>query len=150
MCFICFLWNTYCEYSSIHPATSYIMADGIRKLSHHRADFRFAPSQLETALLYNDASHWLGASLEPALHHFETNNMISQGCCTIEYLLEMYHKLKSHAISFPLNLFTYMPNHIEIVHKPQQYHCRDPCKYFKRLDSCGGWSVRMLICRSLR
>ena len=34
----------------------------------YRADFRFAPSQWETALLYNDASHWLGASLESALH----------------------------------------------------------------------------------
>ena len=29
-----------------------------------RADFRFAPSQWETALLCNDVSHWLGASLE--------------------------------------------------------------------------------------
>ena len=31
------------------------------------ADSRFAPSQLETALLRNDVSHWLGASLESAL-----------------------------------------------------------------------------------
>ena len=29
-----------------------------------RTDFRFAPSQWETALLCNDVSHWLGASLE--------------------------------------------------------------------------------------
>ena len=28
---------------------------------------RFAPSQWEKALLYNDVSHWLGASLESAL-----------------------------------------------------------------------------------
>ena len=33
-----------------------------------RADSRFAPSQWETALLCNDVSHWLGASLESALH----------------------------------------------------------------------------------
>ena len=33
----------------------------------HRADSRFAPSQWETALLCNDISHWLGASLESAL-----------------------------------------------------------------------------------
>ena len=33
----------------------------------NRADFRFAPSQWETALLCNDVSHWLGASLESAL-----------------------------------------------------------------------------------
>ena len=32
-----------------------------------RADSRFAPSQWETALLCNDVSHWLGASLESAL-----------------------------------------------------------------------------------
>ena len=35
--------------------------------SDFRADSRFAPSQRETALLCNDVSHWLGASLESAL-----------------------------------------------------------------------------------
>ena len=33
----------------------------------HRADFRFLPSQWETALLCNAVPHWLGASLESAL-----------------------------------------------------------------------------------
>ena len=32
--------------------------------SYIRADYRFAPSQRETALLCNDVSHWLGAKLE--------------------------------------------------------------------------------------
>ena len=32
-----------------------------------RADSRFAPSQWETALLCNDVSHWLGASIASAL-----------------------------------------------------------------------------------
>ena len=32
----------------------------------HRADYRFAPSQWETALLWN-VSYWLGANLESAL-----------------------------------------------------------------------------------
>ena len=36
-------------------------------ISSFRADSRFAPSQWETALLCNDVSHWLGASLESAL-----------------------------------------------------------------------------------
>ena len=36
-------------------------------LAYDRADSRFAPSQWETALLRNDVSHWLGASLESAL-----------------------------------------------------------------------------------
>ena len=33
----------------------------------YRAESRIAPSQRETALLCNDVSHWLGASLESAL-----------------------------------------------------------------------------------
>ena len=32
-----------------------------------KADSRYVPSQWETALLYNDVSHWVGASLESAL-----------------------------------------------------------------------------------
>ena len=36
--------------------------------TYTRADSRFAPSQWETALLCNDVSHWLGASLESALY----------------------------------------------------------------------------------
>ena len=35
---------------------------------YSRDDSRFAPSQWETALLCNDVSHWLGASLESALY----------------------------------------------------------------------------------
>ena len=35
-----------------------------------RTDSRFAPSQWGTALLCNDASHWLGASLELVLYIF--------------------------------------------------------------------------------
>ena len=34
----------------------------------HRVDSRFAPSQWESALLCNDISHWLGASLISALY----------------------------------------------------------------------------------
>ena len=35
----------------------------------YRADPRFAPSQWDTALLCNNISHWLGASLESALFY---------------------------------------------------------------------------------
>ena len=38
-----------------------------KSLRKGRAGSRFAPSQWETALLCNDVSHWLGASLESAL-----------------------------------------------------------------------------------
>ena len=36
---------------------------------HYTPDSRLAPSQWETGLLCNDISHWLGASLESALHY---------------------------------------------------------------------------------
>ena len=36
---------------------------------YHRADSTFPPSQWETALLCNDVSHWVGASLESALYN---------------------------------------------------------------------------------
>ena len=39
------------------------------QISNYRADSRFAPSQWETALLCNDVSHWLGASLESHLNY---------------------------------------------------------------------------------
>ena len=38
-----------------------------------RADSGFAPCQWETALLYNDVSHWLGAIIESALHHYQSD-----------------------------------------------------------------------------
>ena len=46
-----------------------------------RADFRFAPSQWETALLCNDVSYWLGASLDSALlllrkHQLRRNKLV--------------------------------------------------------------------------
>ena len=44
---------------------------------NHRADSRFAPSQWETALLCNHISHWLGASLESALHRNSKSITIS-------------------------------------------------------------------------
>ena len=37
-----------------------------------RADSRFTPSQWETAFLCNNVSHWLGATLESALHSINT------------------------------------------------------------------------------
>ena len=39
-------------------------------LNNHRVDSRFAPSQLEMALLCNDVSHWLCASLESPLNQY--------------------------------------------------------------------------------
>ena len=51
---------------------------------YYKADFRFAPSQLETALLCNDASHRLGASLESALYYPpHENDFMSSGALAI-------------------------------------------------------------------
>ena len=38
----------------------------IIEVVYFRADYRFAPSQWETALLCNDVSYWLGTNLESA------------------------------------------------------------------------------------
>ena len=49
-----------------------------------RADSRFAPSQFETALLCNDISHWLGASLESALSTacpYQPMQLADKNCC---------------------------------------------------------------------
>ena len=56
-----------------------VMGDGVnskpwefirnRAWMNHRADSSFVPSQWETALLCNNISHWLGASLESALNN---------------------------------------------------------------------------------
>ena len=47
---------------------------------HSRVDTRFAPSQWETALLFNDVSHWLGASQESVLHMISITIPKVSGC----------------------------------------------------------------------
>ena len=47
---------------------------------YYSADSRFAPSQWETALLCNDVSHWLNASLESALFHCSTYVVQTDSC----------------------------------------------------------------------
>ena len=57
------------SYLLLAPKSSFICTH-----MRSRDDFRFAPSQWETALLCNYVSHWLGASLASALRsgtHFE-------------------------------------------------------------------------------
>ena len=50
-----------------HQQTRYVSTSSCH-YGTYRADPRFAPSQWETALLCNDVSHWLGASLESTLY----------------------------------------------------------------------------------
>ena len=52
--------------------------NGSKLDTHNRADSRFAPSQWEMALLCNDVSHWLGASLESALPQYSAATEGSQ------------------------------------------------------------------------
>ena len=53
-------------------------------LPQGRADFRFAPSQREMALLCNNVSHWLGTNLEPALQVQYDNGWVLNNfdCCS--------------------------------------------------------------------
>ena len=48
--------------------------------SQTRTDPKFAPSQRETALLCNDVSHWLGASLESAMQV-----VLCSALCCVQY-----------------------------------------------------------------
>ena len=52
---------------SIYVCSLHFM-EGKYALHIDKADLRFAPNQWETALLCNNFSHWLGASLESALY----------------------------------------------------------------------------------
>ena len=45
--------------------------------THFRDDSGFAPSQWEPALLYNDVSHWLGASLESVLKRLSVSSAVT-------------------------------------------------------------------------
>ena len=72
----------------------------------HRADSRFAPNQWETALLCNDVSHWLGASLESALPLYlkMSYHLILAGHqfqeCPVEILPTLYKALPLFATRF--------------------------------------------------
>ena len=51
----------------IISSTNYRAKNTVMMAKNPRVDSSFAPSQWETALLCNDVSHWLGASLESSL-----------------------------------------------------------------------------------
>ena len=60
-----------------------IAGEGL-KAYYHRADSRFSPNQWEEALLCNNISHWLGASLESALDQHKQLRLQSRWrCCLI-------------------------------------------------------------------
>ena len=50
------------------------------RLLYHSADSRLAPSQWQTALLCNDISHWLGASLESAMYQMLLSTLQDELC----------------------------------------------------------------------
>ena len=60
-------YRTHIEALYYWPFVRWICRRPVDIPSQTRADSRFTPSQWETALLCNDVSHWLGASLESAL-----------------------------------------------------------------------------------
>ena len=87
--------------------------------TYTRADSRFAPSQWETALLCNDVSHWLGASLESALY---TNASWTKKNCeyhsnavkheAIPYCINSATNIFPYCVSIPCNI-TEHTNNIE-------------------------------------
>ena len=60
-------WTLYIGYNKMGTVRNW--SDEQNHKRHHRADSRFVRSRWEMALLYNNVSHWMGASLESALHH---------------------------------------------------------------------------------
>ena len=60
-----------CKMTSLYwisPQDTYLLSYVIWWRIHCRVDSRVVPSQWEMILLCNDFSHWLGASLESAVH----------------------------------------------------------------------------------
>ena len=70
----------------------------------HRANSKFAPSQWETALLCNDVSHWLGASLESALIHkwYWSDNRDVPLDLFANYDIKFVMKLQPTQITWPI------------------------------------------------
>ena len=70
-------WTIVILLSKCHAAVCLCVIDSMGSAHRNRAvniyiaDSRFAHSQWETMLFYNDVSHWLGASLESALIYTE-------------------------------------------------------------------------------
>ena len=64
-----FVYHIYRDVVNLHPVARKwtCLPFSHAHIQRDRVDFRFAPSQWETALLCNDVSHWLGTKLELAL-----------------------------------------------------------------------------------
>ena len=76
------------------------------KWSHgHRADSRFAPRQWKTALLCNDVSHWLGASLESTVWSIWRLRMGTLSALTLQWRHIAPWCVVSPAIPLSVQLF---------------------------------------------
>ena len=81
----------------------------------YRADSRFAASQWEMALLCNDVSHWLGASIESALY-------IAINTCNDDKVVRM---INFHQIIVTHDKWSYLStigNELFIAHLPMAKH----------------------------
>ena len=76
-----------------------------------RADSRFAPCQWETALLCNDVSHWLGASLRSALQM--SNYPLP---CTLVYWWAQTGSLQTTAMSTLVNTSCHVALYVCLTH----------------------------------
>ena len=83
--------------------------DGKARSWGYRVDSRCAPSQWENALLCNDSSHWLGASLESALRY-----VICNQCDEKAYISCIYRTGKTEG--YICELYQWHP-YFQLVHK---------------------------------
>ena len=97
-----------------HVITSYKHVDP-------RADSSFAPSQWETALLCNDVSHWLDASLQSAVTVEKQSNVglvVSMRC--------YHHEKKNPAITKkPTIADPWSLSNIDCLNTETRYSCYD-------------------------
>ena len=99
-----------------------------------RADSRFAPGQWETALLCNDVSHFLGASLESAPLAVRCVSVVSDNCALgASWFLSSWNQhfslwnISTEIIYTSNGFSTLIVNHIHIILRDVICH---PCPKF--------------------
>ena len=80
--------------------------DSLLPYTVYRADSRFAPSQWETALLCNDVSQWLGASLESALSLYSSLLLYTFTCWVVlsKYKNKLAFSIKQRELALVITL----------------------------------------------
>ena len=92
---VIFLWNSI-------MLLYHIITWSIMVIARHRDDSRCATSQWEMALLYNDVSHWLGASAEWTLRTYKFSVCKTNvSLCKMKFLLEIQWAVSTKYVRLP-------------------------------------------------